>query len=197
MLPHADPFSAFAEWFDEATAHEPDVPDAMQVATVDADGRPRVRTVLLKGHDPAGFVFYTNTTSRKGRDLDVHPAISAVLHWKSLERQVLIDGHAEPVSPAEADAYFATRPRGSQIGAWASQQSQPVGSREDLLAAVAAAEARFEGQDAIPRPPHWSGYRIVPHRVELWQGRRDRLHVRTVFTRSSPGDAWHKALWQP
>lgn len=197
MLPHHDPFAAFSAWLHEADQSEPRVPDAMQIATVDPSGRPRVRTVLLKSHGPDGFVFYTNLHSRKGRDLARNPHLSAVLHWKSLERQVVIDGHVEPVSEAEADAYFASRPRGSRVGAWASQQSQPVGSREDLLAAVAAAEARFDGRDDIPRPPHWSGFRIVPTRIEFWQGRADRLHERTVFTREQPETPWSKTLWQP
>jgi len=195
LLPHPDPFSAFDIWYAEAEASEPRVPDAMQVATVDPTGHPRVRTVLLKSADRTGFVFYTNLDSRKGRDLTAHPAISAVLHWKSLERQVVIDGTVERVTDAEADAYFASRPRGSRVGAWASRQSQPVASRQVLLDAVAEAQARFAGQDHIPRPPHWSGFRIVPARVEFWQGRDDRLHERTVYTRRAPG--WDKVLWQP
>jgi pyridoxamine 5'-phosphate oxidase len=189
-----EPFAPLARWWDEAWASEPDVPDAMQVATVDAAGRPTIRTVLLKalGHD--GLVFYTNTRSRKGRALADDPRVAALLHWKSRERQVNVEGVVGPVTEAEADAYWASRPRGSQIGGWASLQSEPLPDRATLVERVAAEELRFHDAP-VPRPPHWSGYRIVPDRIELWQGRRDRLHVRWVWTRTAAG--WTRGLLYP
>ncbi len=197
MLLLSDPFEAFQAWFDEAEASEPRVHDAVQIATVDAEGAPTVRTVLLKGHGPDGFVFFTNTRSRKGQALASHARVAGVLHWKSLERQVVFEGRAQPVSDAEADAYFASRPRGSQVGAWASAQSEPVPSRDALQAQVVEAQARFAGSATVPRPPWWSGFRIVPHRIEFWQGMPDRLHVRTVYARPDTDAPWTKALWQP
>ncbi|MFK7929083.1 MAG: pyridoxamine 5'-phosphate oxidase [Myxococcota bacterium] len=189
-----DPLDAWRVWFAEAVESEPDVPDAMQIATLADEGAPRIRTVLSKVIDSAGVVFYTNLNSRKGQDLALDSRISAVWHWKSLERQVNIEGRVRPVSNAEADAYFASRHRGSQIGAWASQQSQPVESREQLQKEVEAVQARF-ADGPVPRPPHWSGFRIVPHRWEFWQGRPDRLHDRFVY--QPDGAGWRMARLQP
>jgi pyridoxamine 5'-phosphate oxidase len=191
------PWPEFSTWYAEAVASEPDVPDAMQVATVDARGFPSVRTVLLKDFGPDGLVFYTNLTSRKGRELHARPRAAAVLHWKSLQRQALFEGPVERVDDATADAYFATRPRGSQLGAWASHQSAPIGGRAELEAALAEVVARF-GDGPVARPPHWSGFRIRPERVELWQGRRDRLHDRRTWRvdADAPG-GWVFELLQP
>ncbi|TVQ94993.1 MAG: pyridoxamine 5'-phosphate oxidase [Deltaproteobacteria bacterium] len=175
-------------------ASERDVPDAMQVATLGQDGRPHLRTVLAKQVDEAGVVFYTNLNSRKGQDLKGDARIAATFHWKSLERQVHVEGRVRPVRSSEADAYFASRPRGSQIGAWASAQSQPVTSRELLERQVAEVSSRFEGRE-VPRPPHWSGFRIVPERWEFWQGRHDRLHDRFEFLPEGPG--WTMRRLQP
>lgn len=176
----------FAAWYADAVAHEPDVPDAMQLATLDPDGRPSLRTVLMKDHGPGGITFYTNLGSRKGRALAHTPQATALFHWKSLQRQAIVEGDVVPVSDAEADAYWATRPRGSQIGGWASHQSRPHSSREDLLTRLQEVEERFYGQP-VPRPPFWSGFRIVPHRVELWQGKPDRLHERSVWRHEGAG----------
>ena len=192
--PADTPWGLFDAWLRDATASEPDVPDAMQVATVDPSGRPSLRTVLLKGWAPGELVFYTNTLSRKGHELAGDPRVAALLHWKSLQRQAIFEGVAAPVAPEEADAYWATRPRGSQLGAWASHQSEAIGGRDELLRALAAVERRWEGR-AVPRPPHWSGYRVAVERAELWQGRADRLHERHAWTRD--GDAWRYALLQP
>ena len=155
-------------------------PTAMTLATVDAQGRPSARTVLLKGIDAEGFVFYTNLQSRKGQQLAGNPWVSLVLFWPETYEQVKVDGRAEPVSSAEADAYFASRPRGSQIGAWASQQSQPLASRALFEQRIDEFERRFEGQP-VPRPPHWSGFRVRPRRLEFWYGREHRLHERVCF----------------
>jgi pyridoxamine 5'-phosphate oxidase len=190
MPPWSDPFVWFAAWYAEGLATEPDVPDAMQVATVDDAGRPAVRTVLLKGFDERGFVFYTNLASTKSSHLSERPWAAAVLHHKSQQRQLHLAGPVERTTAAEADAYFATRPRGSQVGAWASPQSQPIASREELEARVAEVEARYAGPSGplpVPRPAHWGGWRIVPERFEFWQGRRDRLHDRWRFTRADGG----------
>jgi pyridoxamine 5'-phosphate oxidase len=193
MLDHADPFEAFATWYAEACRTEPDVPDAMQIATVDAQGHPRVRTVLLKDHGPEGFTFYTNVESAKGQDLRAHPHVEAVLHWKSLARQVRLAGPVSLVDKATADAYFATRPRGSQLGAWASRQSRVLDTRATLEARLANATDQFEG-GPVPRPPFWSGYRIDLVRMEFWQGRADRLHDRVVWQRE--GAVWtHHTLY--
>src|SRR5699024_1399668 len=166
-------------------------PTAMTLATVDQNGRPAARTVLLKGMDAEGFVFYTNLGSRKGRHLRVHADVSLVLWWRENAEQVLIDGRAEPVGDPEADAYFASRPRGSQVGAWASLQSQPMASRADFLARVAAFEKEFQDRE-VPRPAHWSGFRVKPRRVEFWYGREFRLHERVCFELTD--GAWRESL---
>jgi len=189
-----DPFAQFDAWFQEAAAAEPTLPEAMTLATVSADGRPSTRLVLLKGHDPRGFVFYTNFNSAKGQELLSNPNASLCFHWKTLRRQVRIDGPAVPVSDEEADAYFASRPRGSQIGAWASEQSAPVESRTVLEDRVRDLEEEYDGRD-VPRPPHWSGFRLAPTRIEFWTDRPDRLHDRQLFARD--GDGWREARLQP
>ncbi len=189
-----DPLALFDAWFAEAKASEPNDPNAMALATVDADGQPSVRMVLLKGHDQRGFVFYTNLNSRKARALIDTPKAALLFHWKSLRRQIRIEGAVSGVSQDEADAYFATRGRDSQLGAWASDQSQPLPSREIFLAQFDEMEARFEGQD-VPRPPHWSGFRVAPKQIEFWQDRAHRLHERRLFTKE--GDGWREGLLYP
>ena len=189
-----DPYALFNGWYAEARESEPNDSNAMALATVDTEGQPSVRMVLLKGHDARGFVFYTNLHSRKARDLIDTPKAGLLFHWKSLRRQVRIEGPVEDVSQDEADAYFASRPRDSQLGAWASDQSQPLPSREVFEAQFAEMEARFERQD-VPRPPHWSGFRVVPHRIEFWHDRPHRLHERRLFVRE--GEAWREGLLYP
>jgi pyridoxamine 5'-phosphate oxidase len=178
----------FRLWFDDA-ARDPAIPDAnaMQLATAGADGRPGVRTVLLKGLDERGLVFYTNHDSAKGRDLAANPQAAVVFAWLAHERQIRVDGPATRLDDAEAEAYFSSRPRGSQIGAWASPQSQVIGTRAELEDAVRAAEHRFAGHP-VPKPPHWGGYRIAPVTVEFWQGRADRLHDRIRYRHD--GSRW-------
>ena len=177
-----DPYDPFGSWFGEARQKEPNDPNAMTLATVDDDGTPSARMVLLKDFGSRGFVFYTNYASRKGQALHDNPAAALLFHWKSLRRQVRIEGDVVPVDPADADAYFASRARGSRIGAWASLQSQPLDSRETLKQRVAELEQQYGTQDDIPRPPHWSGFRVVPRRIEFWEDMPFRLHNRMVFT---------------
>jgi pyridoxamine 5'-phosphate oxidase len=191
-----EPLRLFAAWLDEATRAEPVNPNAFALATVDPDGLPNVRMVLLKGLDERGFVFYTNMDSQKGQELDAQPRAALVFYWKSLARQVRVRGPVEPVSDAEADAYFATRPRMAQIGAWASKQSAPLESRMAFEKAVARYTAKF-AIGTVPRPPRWSGYRTVPQVIEFWHERPFRLHDRVEFTRSEPGGAWVKTRLYP
>ena len=187
----SDPIALFQAWFAAARATEPDDATAMALATADAAGRPAVRMVLLKHADARGFVFYTNLDSPKSTDLRANPRAALCFHWAKLERQVRIEGAVGPVSEAEGDAYFATRPRLSQLGAWASKQSQPMAGRFELEQAVAAMALRF-GVGAVPRPPRWSGWRVVPERIEFWQQRAFRHHDRQLFTH---GPAGWRAQW--
>jgi pyridoxamine 5'-phosphate oxidase len=190
-----DPFALFERWFEAAKAREINDPNAMALATADADGLPDCRMVLLKGVDERGFVFYTNTHSAKGRELAHDPKAALLFHWKSLRRQVRVRGTVEAVSAEESDAYFASRPRGSQVGAWASDQSQTLENRGVLEARVAAYDAQF-GDAPPPRPPNWSGYRVIPSQIEFWRDRRSRLHERYVFERAAQTAPWsHRMLY--
>jgi len=197
-----EPFALFERWFAEAEQKEPNDPNAMAVATVDPDGMPNVRMVLLKGLDAAsrgpdrGFVFYTNLESAKGRELLASGKAALLFHWKSLKRQVRIRGAVSLVSDAEADTYYASRARGSRLGAWASAQSRPLESRFALEKAVALVTAKYPVGE-IPRPPHWSGFRITPLQMELWQDRPFRLHDRVVFRRGVPTEPWTKTRLYP
>jgi pyridoxamine 5'-phosphate oxidase len=191
-----EPLALFAAWFEEAVRAEPADPNAMSLATVDADGLPDVRMVLLKGYDARGFVFYTNLESQKGRELAANPKAGLLFHWKSLTRQVRLRGPVERVAEAEADAYFATRPRGAQIGAWASRQSAPLEDRFALEKAVARSTAKY-AIGTVPRPPHWSGFRVVPLVIEFWHDRPFRLHQRVEFRRQSPDAPWAKVGLYP
>ena len=189
-----DPFVLFDAWYGEAQASEPNDPNAVALATTDVAGRPSNRMVLLKGHGPDGFVFYTNREGRKAADLHANPQAALLFHWKSLRRQVRVEGAVEEVSDAESDAYFATRSRDSRLGAWASYQSRPLADRATFEARFAEQSARFAGGD-VPRPPHWGGYRVVPRSIEFWQDRAHRLHERRLFTRRDGG--WTEGMLYP
>lgn len=189
-----DPFTLFDAWYAEARTSEINDSNAMAIATSDAEGRLGLRMVLLKGHGPDGFVFYTNQQGRKAADIAANPQVALLFHWKSLRRQVRIEGPVSTVSTADADAYFATRSRDSQLGAWASDQSRPLDSRATFEARFAEMQARFEG-GPVPRPPHWSGYRVTPLAIEFWQDREHRLHERRLFTRTD--DGWAEGMLYP
>jgi len=189
-----DPFALFDEWFTEARASEPNDPEAMALATADADGRPSVRMVLLKGHGPDGFVFYTNEHSAKGNQLANNPRAALLLHWKSMRRQIRVEGPVERVPNEQADAYFASRAPDSQLGAWASDQSHPLDRRETFEERFEEVKRRFDGQQ-VPRPPHWGGYRVLANQIEFWSDRPHRLHERRLFVRQ--GNRWNEGLLYP
>jgi pyridoxamine 5'-phosphate oxidase len=191
----SNPFPLFDTWLGEAEKAEPNDANAMALATVDGDGLPNVRMVLLKGHGPDGFVFYTNFESAKGREVIGHAKAAVVFHWKSLRRQVRVRGPVTEVTGAEADEYFASRSHGSKVGAWASQQSRPLDSRATLEKRAADFAAKYPQE--VPRPPYWSGWRITPVEIEFWQDGASRLHDRIVFRRASPGAAWTKTRLNP
>ena len=200
-IPGTDPFTLFEEWFGEAKASEPNDPNAMALATASESGMPSVRMVLLKGHgthwgEGGGFVFYTNAESRKGEEIRANMQASLLFHWKSLRRQIRIEGPLQEVSSEQADAYFHSRPRVSQIGSAASDQSRPLPDRQVYLDRVAALEERYPEGD-IPRPPHWTGFLLTPTAIEFWQDRQYRLHDRRRFTRAGPTDGWSNTLLYP
>ncbi|HYX46994.1 MAG TPA: pyridoxamine 5'-phosphate oxidase [Sphingomicrobium sp.] len=190
-----DPFALFNSWFAEARDSEINDPEAMALATADSDGHPSVRMVLLKGHGPDGFIFYTNRRSRKGGELAANPHAALLFHWKPLRRQVRVEGTVSVVSDEEADAYFASRSRDSQIGAWASNQSWSLPSRAEFENRYEQLREKFEGEE-IPRPPHWGGFRVTPESFEFWSDRPHRLHERRVFTRA-PDGSWSEGLLYP
>ena len=192
--PPDDPLGLFASWLEQAEAQEPNDPDAMALATVGADGMPSLRMVLLKGFDQAGFVFYTNLESRKGEQLMAQPKAALLCHWKSLRRQVRVEGPVSRVGDEEADAYFASRAKQSQIGAWASRQSRPLVGRFELEKRVAQFAAKY-ALGEVPRPPHWSGFRVAPQRIEFWQDGAFRLHDRLVYLRD--GEGWRTERLYP
>ena len=189
-----DPLALFTAWLDEARASEPNDAEAMALATADAAGRPSVRMVLLKDHGAGGFTFFTNAGSEKGTDLAANPHAALLFHWKSLRRQVRVEGPVERLAESEADDYFATRGRDSQLGACASDQSRPLDRRATFEQRFEDARQRYEGKD-VPRPPYWVGFRVVPQRIELWEDRPHRLHHRRLFVRE--GDAWSEGLLYP
>lgn len=191
-----EPFALFEAWLNEAIKSEPNDPNAMALATVDPDGLPDVRMVLMKGFDTQGFVFYSHIASQKGRELAANPKAALLFHWKSLRRQVRIRGSVTPVTDTEADAYFATRPKQAQIGAWASKQSQELESRFAFEQAIAKIAARYVIGE-VPRPPGWSGWRITPSRIEFWHDRPFRLHDRIEFRRDAAGQPWSKSRMYP
>ena len=193
-IPHGDPLALFEAWLAEARASEPNDPNAMALATATPDGAPSVRMVLLKEHGPAGFTFYTNAESRKGGEIRANPRAALLFHWKSLERQIRLEGPLEEVPAAMADAYFASRHPDSRLGSAASDQSRPLDDRATYLARVAALRADFP-DGAVPRPPHWTGFRLAPLRIEFWMGREHRLHERRLFVRSGTG--WTSSLLYP
>ncbi len=194
FVPPSDPWSLFSSWFELAKQHEPSYPDAMTLATVGADGVPSARTMLMKGFDAQGLVFYTNSESRKGLQLTAQGKAGICFYWKSLKRQVHMEGVVTQVSDAESDAYFATRPRDSQIGAWASQQSRPLESRAVLEQRIRDLDKLYKGRD-VPRPPHWGGFRLTPSLIEFWQEGDFRLHDRFVFRREAEG--WKRERLNP
>lgn len=190
-----DPITLFQQWLSEAESSEINDANAMTLATIDENGRPSARIVLLKTLDQRGFVFFTNRDSRKGRALTAHPYAALNFHWKSLTRAVRVEGKVEIIDEAESDAYYYSRPRGSRIGAWASQQSRPLANRTALQQRVSALEAQYETKDNIPRPPHWGGYRIVPDYIEFWHDGGFRLHTRLTYTRV--GNRWERGMLYP
>ena len=190
-----DPVEQFRRWFEEALAADLHEPNAVTLATAALDGKPSARTLLLKGFDERGFVFYTNYEGRKGRELEENPRCALLLYWGELERQVRVEGRAERVPAEESDAYFASRPRGSRLGAWASAQSREVGGRGVLEDRLRGLEAEYEGRE-VPRPPFWGGYRVEPEEFEFWQGRENRLHDRLVYRRTGDG-GWRISRLQP
>jgi pyridoxamine 5'-phosphate oxidase len=196
LFAESEPFALFERWFKEAREKEPNDPNGMALATADADGFPDVRMVLLKGFDAQGFVFYTNAESAKGRQLEANPRAAIAMHWKSIRRQVRVRGLVEPVTDAEADAYFQSRDRGARLGAWASEQSRPLPDRLALEKRIAEFALKY-GLGAVPRPPQWRGYRLVPLAIEFWRDRPFRLHDRLVFSRERATDAWAKSRLYP
>ena len=193
----ADPMQQFAHWLTQAVVAGIDEPNAMVVSTVDAQGQPSSRTVLLKGYDRRGFVFYSNYGSRKGAELAANPKVALLFLWHPLARQVVVTGRAERVPAAETEAYFRSRPHGSQLGAWASEQSRPVDERGELEQRYAELERRYPPGEPVPVPPFWGGYRVTPAAVEFWQGRANRLHDRLRYQREAPGAKWETVRLQP
>lgn len=193
----AEPFALFDQWLEEAAKTEPNDPNAMALATVDADGTLSNRIVLLKGHSTDGFRFFTNYTSRKGQALDANPRAAALFHWKTLGRQVRIEGPIERLTPEQSQAYYDTRPRGSRIGAWASLQSQPLPDRSALEDRISDIEAQFEGQETFPKPDYWGGFLLRPMAMEFWNAGEYRLHERVRLTRETIGDDWQQSPLYP